>query len=158
MKEGFESLGRIRLQGLTLVALAFIAGGLGGVALERVRASKQAAEAAPAIPGFPRPGMFRPGQIPPPFRRLNLTAEQETQIKAILEEARPMTDSILGEMMPRLRAATESTRQQILAVLTAEQAEQLDSIMQSFRHGGRSRREGSFPRRGRVRQPDDGSG
>ena len=152
MKEGFESLGRIRAQGVALLVVAFLAGGLAGFAAERLRASRAEPPPRGARDGFMR-GVPR-GELPPMFERLNLTAEQETQIRSILDEARPQTEAILDEMKPRLRAVTDSSRARIRAVLTAEQAAQLDSIMQNFER--RWRKDGKEGRRHRRERPEGG--
>ncbi len=142
MKEGFESLGRVRAQGTALLLVTFVVGALAGVALERVRASRLAPP--PESPFGMRPPFddFMPGM----FRELDLTSEQHQQIMQILRDSRPHTDSILGSMLPRLRAATDSVRLQILAVLTLEQAASLDSLMAEMGPRRGMRRGGQMPR------------
>lgn len=157
MKDAIESLGRVRLQGIALLVLTFIAGGLAGVAVERVRAMRAARPAFDvALPpgAFPRP--WREGQLPPFFAQLDLTEQQRTEILAILEETRPEAQDIMGEMFPRLRAVMESANGRIREILTAEQAAQLDSLMQSRR--ARYRRGGRPPGPGRDRHPGSGPG
>jgi hypothetical protein len=61
MKDGFESLGRLRLQGIALLAIAFVVGALGGMAVERVRASR--ARPAPREWG-PMRGSWLPTRVP----------------------------------------------------------------------------------------------
>lgn len=121
MRDGIESLGRVRLQGLALLIVALGVGLVAGMALERVRTFHRAP---------PRPRPMEPTQagLPPDLARLDLTEDQRTQIQAIFEQARPLTDSILAEMLPRLRAVEDSTRSLIRAVLTVEQRRRYDEI------------------------------
>ncbi len=128
MKDGVESLGRVRAKGIAILLLTFLVGGLAGAALERARASRSAPE--PTTRGWEaRPGAFRPGRLPPAFGRLGLTDEQRARISEIMEQAWPQTEEIMSEMLPRLRAVTDSIHDEIRAVLTPEQAAKLDSLL-----------------------------
>ncbi len=164
MKDVIESLGRVRLQGIALLALAFVAGGLAGVAVERIRAVRAARPAFDvALPPGGFPGRWGEGQLPPFFAQLDLTEQQRTEILVILQETQPEAQEIMGEMFPRLRAVMESAHSRIRELLTAEQAAQLDSLMESRRgrymRGGRPFGPGPDPRPGsRPRQSPDGSG
>lgn len=120
MKDGFESLGRVRLQGIALLALAFVAGALGGMALERVRASRLGPE--------PREWTPRRGDLPPGLGRLDLTAEQRTRIETIFRTSWPRTDSVLRASLPRLEAIHDSVRAEIRTVLTPEQRQRFDEM------------------------------
>ena len=132
MKEGFESLGRVRAQGITLLLLTFVVGALAGMALERVRATRRAPwPAAGSMRGQPHADF-----LPPMFEELDLTPEQAQRIRQILEGSRSQMDSVLGLMMPRLHALTDSVRMEIHAVLTPEQAERLDRLMNRMRRRG----------------------
>lgn len=139
MKEGFESLGRVRAQGIALVAIVFVAGVLAGVAGDRLLAARRAPEPPPPDMTMLRP--LRRGSLPGMFRQLDLTLAQRRQIVEILEQGEPRTEEILSEMLPRLRAVTDSVHAEIRAVLTEEQASRLDSLLQLMR-----------PRRGPMRQ------
>jgi hypothetical protein len=130
MKDGFESLGRVRLQGFVLLAVVFVVGILGGMAIERVRFSRLR---PPRPPEFSR---TRNG-LPPGMERLNLTEEQRTRIRDIFEASRPLTDSVLRSTMPHLQAIHDSVRLQIRAVLTPEQQRQFDEIEPEGRWGPR---------------------
>lgn len=149
MKEGFESLGRVRAQGVALLLVTFVVGALAGVALERVRAASRAPWPEPG------PGMGQPPAdlMPPMFQELDLTEEQAQRIRQILRDSRSRTDSILGHMMPRLHAVTDSVRQEIHAVLTPEQAQRLDSFMSRMRQRGRPMQGGPPGVRGRGGPP-----
>jgi Spy/CpxP family protein refolding chaperone len=138
MKDGFESLGRVRLQGVALLAIAFVGGALGGMAAERIRARR-------ALPP-PQEWMPMRGGLPPGFEQLNLTPEQQHRIQTIFRSSRPRTDSVLQASLPRLEAIRDSVRAEIRAVLTPEQQRQFDEMeMQGPRGGPRGRRGGPGP-------------
>ncbi len=120
MKDGFESLGRIRFQGVALLLMAFVVGALAGAAGDRLLLSR--GEIDRSFPP-PRP---RPGLLPGPLESLDLTPQQREQITTILERRRPQTDSILAVTLPQLRTITDSIREEIRGVLTPEQQERLD--------------------------------
>ena len=125
MKDAFESLGRVRMQGLLLLALAFGSGVLGGMALERVRAVRT--WRAVAARGRPDMGPMGAGRLAF-FDRLGISDEQRERIRGILEASRPLTDLILQNSMPRLSAIHDSVRAEIRAVLTPEQQERFDEM------------------------------
>ena len=118
MTDGLESLGRVRLQGIALLLVAFVAGGLAGAAMEHRRP-------APPPPMGP-PGPLEPGRLPPGLERLDLSAAQRSRIMAILDQARPRTDSIFQEAMPKVRAIMDGVRDSIRTVLTEEQRKEFD--------------------------------
>jgi Spy/CpxP family protein refolding chaperone len=121
MKNGIESLGRVRLQGIALLCVALAVGVLSGMALERVRASRTVRHGGPPF------GQLHEG-LPPGLAQLHLSTEQEEHIHTIFEARRPVTDSVLRAMLPRLRMAHDSVRAEIRAVLTPEQREQFDRM------------------------------
>jgi Spy/CpxP family protein refolding chaperone len=121
--EGVESLGRIRLQGIALLVLAFLSGAVAGGAVERVR-DRHAPRGGRAELGF----LKGPNGIPPAFEKLDLTPAQRDEIARILERRRPVADSILRSSLPRLRAMMDSTRSEIRAVLTPVQRAKLDQL------------------------------
>jgi Spy/CpxP family protein refolding chaperone len=133
MKNGVESLGRIRAQGIAILLLTFVVGVLVGFAGERVRNARRARP--PLEVGPDMMARFRQGNPPAMFRRLNLTPEQVRQIAVIMENGRPRSDAVLEEMLPRLRAVTDSIGQEIRGVLTAEQAAVWDSMAAHWRRG-----------------------
>jgi Spy/CpxP family protein refolding chaperone len=66
--------------------------------------------------------------LPDRYRALDLSADQEQRIRAIVTAARPATDSIMREVLPKLRAQMASVDSQVRAVLTASQVKQLDAM------------------------------
>ncbi|MDH3733289.1 MAG: hypothetical protein OEU54_07125 [Gemmatimonadota bacterium] len=119
-------IGRQRIETAALLLAVFIAGGLGGAALERRTQADERGGDRRGGPGLMAP----PGEIPGYYRALDLTAEQTAEIKSILKAARPESDSILREAMPRLRQITRETREAIAGVLTEDQRTELEN---SFR-------------------------
>ena len=146
MKNGVESLGRIRAQGITLLLLTFAAGLLLGFAGERFRTARAATP--PPDPGLARFQPPREGELPPVFRQLNLEPEQRRQISGIMREARPRTDVVLGELLPRLRAVTDSINEEIRNTLTDEQIAVWDSLVVDMRSRHGMMRGGVRGRRG----------
>ena len=123
MTQGLESLGRVRLQGIALLLIAFVTGGLAGAAIEHRRP-------VPPPPLGP-PGPLEPGRLPPPIERLDLSADQRTRIVAVLDDARPRTDSIFSEAMPKVRVIMDEVQEKIRAVLTEEQRKAFDEATRS---------------------------
>jgi Spy/CpxP family protein refolding chaperone len=150
MKNGVESLGRIRAQGIAILLLTFVVGVLAGFAGERVRSARN--RPPPFEMGPEMMARFRQGNLPTMFRELNLTPEQVRQIAAIMENGRPRSNAVLDEMLPRLRAVTDSIRQEVRGVLTAEQTAVWDSLADHARRG-RMREERPGRRGGRGGPP-----
>ena len=117
MSTAGRSAWRMPVQGLFLAAVVFAAGLLVGGAIERVRVSRTR-----PMP----PPMEDRGPVPWPFARLDLTQEQRDSITAIFDAGRPLTDSIMREVMPRLTAINDSIRNEIRKVLTPDQLSQLE--------------------------------
>jgi len=75
-----------------------------------------------------------PGHRPGPFfldrlgRQLDLTAEQRQQVAEIIEESHREARALHEEMLPRVQAQLDRTRQRILAVLTPEQRERFEEF------------------------------
>jgi len=104
------------------------------------------------VRSFPRPGerprLERPGLpggpgVGPRFLerlelQLGLTPQQRREIDEILRKSRTESDKIHDEMLPRVRAQLEGTRQRILEVLTPEQREEFERLRKE--HRGRAER------------------
>ncbi|HLA89753.1 MAG TPA: hypothetical protein VJL28_04895 [Gemmatimonadaceae bacterium] len=142
MKGGFEALGRVRAQAMVLLVLAFLAGAFAGVALERVafrpvrgeRIGWRGGRGGPGGPGSPERGGVR-GGLPAFYERLSLTDSQKTKIEEILKKRRPRVDSLMQSTWAVIGAASDSTRKEIDAVLTADQRRKLDSLRPSRGRG-----------------------
>jgi len=145
---------RVRLLAVGILVATFVAGGLTGVAYERVLIARDPAPPMPRMdgpraPGSP-PNIFSTGG--PMADRLNLSEDQIQRIEAILEEDRFKAQETFQRMEPLLRARVDSTRQAIVSVLTAQQREEFQRFEQERRERLRGRpRDG--PRGGRGGGP-----
>lgn len=87
--------------------------------------------------GMQRPGheMRRgPGHGPGPFflerlgRQLDLSPEQKESIAEIIDESHREAGALREEILPKVHAQLEQTRQRILEVLTPEQRERFEEF------------------------------
>jgi hypothetical protein len=117
MNAHLESLGRVKLQGVVLLAVIFLIGAVAGAAFER---------AWEARPGFPPP--LGRGAPPAWRQQLRLTDDQDRQIHQILEKNRPRADAVLEQFLPRLRMVTDSVRAEVRSVLTPDQQKMFDRL------------------------------
>lgn len=114
-----ESLGRIRVQALIILAVVFGIGILTGIAIDRER--------RPGPPEAPPPN-----RLPPDMRQaLDLSPEQELRIEKILSENSERTRALMDRIMPQLQALKDSIRTEVRAELTPAQQEVFDR----FEHG-----------------------
>lgn len=122
-----------------LVAAALLASGLaiGALGVHLFYAQKIASGDGPPMPVGP---MFEPWLI----RRLDLTATQRIEVRAILESSRAEAEELRREVGPRLERMNRQTAAAISEILTPEQREKMDEQM--------ARRE----RRRRRFEPGDG--
>jgi Spy/CpxP family protein refolding chaperone len=70
-------------------------------------------------------GLHGPGG-PPPFGELNLSPEQETRLKVIMEAHRPELEAVLRETFPKVRAVHERIDAELRKVLNPEQQKRFD--------------------------------
>lgn len=157
-----ESVGRLRLQGLLVLAVAMLVGGVVGGTVERMRAAARAPEVAPPwARGGPdgrggprRPGFDRGEGLPGFFGELNLTAEQRDEIRDVFEAQRPFSDSVMRSAFDQIEAIRESVRAEINSILTPEQRTLLEDRMgDRLPFGGRF--DGERRGRGRPGTPRD---
>lgn len=140
MKEGVESLGRVRAQAIILLAIAFLGGAFVGGTIERVmvrpsrsgtgmrggfaRGGGTAGARGAATARGPRPA----GGLPGSYELLGLSADQHAKIEAILAKRSARVDSAMKSVCVVIVPARDSTSKEIDGVLTADQRTKRDSI------------------------------
>ena len=62
---------------------------------------------------------------------LNLTADQQTKIQPIIDQAKPQIAAIHQAAMQKMKAVMDSTASQIRPLLTADQQKKLDDIQKA---------------------------
>lgn len=113
---------RMRMAGMALLAVTFAVGMLAGTAFGRVLSAREPDTAAATAECEQKRG---PHHI---FDELELTPEQRTRIDGIMARRRERTDSLWKTDGTRIRAAVDSTRAEIRAVLTPQQAVEYDRL------------------------------
>ncbi|WP_420128623.1 hypothetical protein [Longimicrobium sp.] len=113
---------RMRMAGMALLAVTFAAGMLAGTAFGRVLSAREPAAVASTAGCEQKRG---PHYI---FDELDLSPEQRTRIDGIMARRRERTDSLWKTDGTRIRAAVDSTRAEIRAVLTPQQALEYDRL------------------------------
>jgi Spy/CpxP family protein refolding chaperone len=63
--------------------------------------------------------------------KLNLTAEQQTKVEPILDQAKPQIAAIHQEAMQKMKTVVDGALSQIRPLLTAEQQEKFDAIQKA---------------------------
>jgi Spy/CpxP family protein refolding chaperone len=110
---------RARVLVMTLLLLAFLAGGAAGVVAARTLG--------------PRPAIKTSFDMAPVLDELDLTQEQRRQAEAILERNAPRSSAVMMELAERLRAVADSVDLELRAILTPEQRERLDAMRRDRR-------------------------
>ncbi|MGH7448056.1 MAG: hypothetical protein ACRELT_10880 [Longimicrobiales bacterium] len=103
---------RARAVGMLVLVLMFAVGALTGAVTMRVAGTDESNPRTRAESREPRPDLFA---------KLGLTAEQQSQVDAIMERRRDEMAAFWKEHGPQLRAITDSARAEIRTVLTPEQ-------------------------------------
>ena len=148
MREGVESLGRVRAQAIVLLVIAFLAGAFVGGTIERVMVRPSRAGAG--MHGYARGGgppgaraPRAPGALPASYEALGLSPDQHAKIEAILAKRGARVDSAMKSVCVVITPMRDSTSRDIDAVLTAAQRAKRDSIRAS-RPPGRGTSRGLF--------------
>ncbi len=129
MTDGLEYLGRARMQGLTLLLLAFVVGALAGAAGDRMLTRARPPDGPP-----PESRAGGEGQrLPKVLEDMDLTGAQRAAIDSILASGRPRNEAIMATVLPRLRAVGDSLHAGIRAVLTPRQAAEFDAYLKTHR-------------------------
>ena len=107
-------LGRSRLLGFGLLLVTFLAGALSGAAVERVASAGEPEAEEPAR----ERGDDRRRYV---IDKVDMEPDQRAAIRAIMEQRSERMRAVWREVEPRLDAITDSTRTEIMSVLTPEQ-------------------------------------
>lgn len=147
MKEGVESLGRVRAQAMVLLVIAFLAGAFVGGTIERVM-FRPARSSAGLSRGGPRGGErgARPsGGTTAWYESLGLTPDQRAKIDEILRRRGQRVDSAMNAACMIIGPARDSSFKEIDALLTPAQKAKRDSVRAARRDSARVSRS-SAPR------------
>jgi len=113
---------------IALVLSGIVVGGLATyLILERPERHERMWRPQPPPP--PRPGPFTREME----SRLGLSADQQKQIHAILEESREQAEAIRRELRPRLESHLDATRKRIAETLTPEQRTKFEAMVSEDR-------------------------
>lgn len=119
---------RLRLIGVSLLAATFIAGGIAGFATWDAVSGEVPPAASGRDPDRPCPPK------PDPYAELGLTAEQRSEIDAIVATGKASIDAFWDEHGNELGAIRDTIRQRIDAVFTADQRAEMDRRREERRH------------------------
>jgi Spy/CpxP family protein refolding chaperone len=73
--------------------------------------------------------------------KLNLTADQQTKVQPILDQAKPQIAAIHQEARQKAKGVMDSTLSQIRPLLTADQQKKLDAIQKAHQDMMNARKE-----------------
>lgn len=131
---------------MLLLTVVFVAGGVVGVAADRldllartVTANEPADTAPTQTEDRDRERRGRQTTIEAFADELGLTADQRLQIEAYLDHYREGARRLQREVRPRYRALMDSVRMEIESALTDEQVEDYRELLQQRYGGGRER-------------------
>lgn len=127
-------LDRMRLVGVGLLLVAFVAGALSGAALDRVLiGGGDPVERERDHDGDSRSRSYV-------IDAVEMSGEQRAAIDEILEDRTERMRAVWREVEPRLEAVTDSARMEIMAVLTPEQRAEYERRLQERRRRHEDRR------------------
>lgn len=146
---------RARLMGGAVLALTFVAGGLGGAALEKtVFANDEAIVADPTQEPCRKPETAEQRRLRS-FHSLSLSEEQKASILAILDRRSAQAEEFWQNHRPEWDSTVERTRSDIRAVLTPEQLTQWERHRASLAARDSVRKEEYRKRCGETARIDD---
>lgn len=130
-------LDRMRLLGVGILAVAFIAGALSGAAVDRVMSADEPERTERTRDRDGDRNGDRGHYI---IDRVEMADEQRAEIDQILEQRAHRMRAVWREVEPRLDAITDSARTEIMQVLTPEQRAEYERMLEARRKGRRDRR------------------
>lgn len=125
---------RTRLLGVALLAMTFVAGALSGAAIDRALGAEEA-EAAPVRQGQDRDRERERSYV---IDRVEMSDGQRASIDSILDRRIKRMRAVWREVEPRMDAITDSARVEIMDVLTPEQRERYQQLLDERRERRRS--------------------
>jgi hypothetical protein len=138
------SSGRIRLLASAALLVTFVAGALGGAAVERVRSTSE-----PAIAAAPQ--QRRDDDCPPvrdpnrrrrtPYDDLGLSEAQKSSIDSVLHSQGAKMGAVSREERSRMESIVDGTRAAIRTMLTPEQQTEMDRRRTAWAQRDSTRRE-----------------
>lgn len=148
-----ESVGGVRTQAVLMIVVVFLVGAFAGSAFERMyhRSNRTSAPSGRMWgggrggPGGPRVGAAGDStRLPPGYDQIGLTDLQRSRLDSAFARRRPRIDSLMKSTWAIVQPAMDSTRDEVNAILTADQRTKLDSLRRSNRgnRGGRGRSPG----------------
>jgi Spy/CpxP family protein refolding chaperone len=145
------------LLAVLVLLVAVLAGGIAGVAADRLLLLPQMHRGPGQGPGGPHGGPLRDREFRDRFgREVGLTPDQQTRIDSIMERQGRELRAVRGQVQPQLDSIITRTRRALDSVLTPEQRKKAEAIRK--RHprpprpppgefpGGRGGPEGPPPR------------
>jgi len=115
--------GKVKIQVWLMILLVFLLGGVTGASIDHLYNTKYGTSRS-----GPPPGSRRQAMIEKMRADLDLNDQQVTQIRNIFEETRKESQRRSAVECPVFKEMREKTRQQIGAVLSAEQKRKYDEI------------------------------
>ena len=112
--------GHTRLKVLLVLVVVFVLGSITGAALTGLYRSRAGAD-------HPEKAMHE--RFEKMRRELNLTDEQTTAVRAILDETREEYRTLRTELRPRFEEPRQKARTRIRALLTPEQQQRFDAMV-----------------------------
>lgn len=121
-----EGRSRLRFMGGAALLLVLVAGGLSGAAINRaVSDRKPVARERDECDRFRQESRRRNGQGY--FAYLNLSAEQQDRMDAVLEDRRTQLDEFWKENQPRMDSIVNGARAELMNILTPDQRAEYDA-------------------------------
>lgn len=122
---------RVRLLGLGVLAVTFIAGALAGAAIDRVVSEETGGESRVERRDDGRERSYI-------IDRVDMSDAQRSAIDSILDRRVHRMRAVWREVEPQLDAITDSARSEIMQVLTPEQRAEYESMLDRRRGDRRS--------------------
>lgn len=106
---------RLRIRSLLLLATVFVSGALAGIAVDRILLREDHGS---------RYSFWRPAEdngIPTRLTQLGLTEDQQRRMRTISARWQPRADSVIQDLVPRVREIEHGMFQEMACVLTPAQ-------------------------------------